>query len=118
MWVMAKGRKARRTCCLQKVNSPNLHLQIRAVHKLAPATGLEPVTKWLTATYSTIELRRNTFVLESGGKIGQGAWGVNTESATKSNVRVRKGRVLLVSCALLWWGRVGFRLLLRGVEGL
>jgi hypothetical protein len=29
--------------------------------KVAPATGLEPVTKWLTATYSTIELRRNVF---------------------------------------------------------
>gem|GEM_PF-6416913 len=25
---------------------------------MAPATGFEPVTKWLTATYSTAELRR------------------------------------------------------------
>jgi hypothetical protein len=28
-------------------------------YKLAPAVGFEPTTKWLTATYSTIELRRN-----------------------------------------------------------
>ena len=27
--------------------------------KMAPALGLEPRTKWLTATYSTIELRRS-----------------------------------------------------------
>ena len=27
--------------------------------RLAPATGLEPVTFWLTARRSTIELRRN-----------------------------------------------------------
>ena len=26
---------------------------------MAPALGLEPRTKWLTATYSTIELRRS-----------------------------------------------------------
>ena len=25
---------------------------------MAPAVGFEPTTKWLTATYSTIELRR------------------------------------------------------------
>jgi hypothetical protein len=31
-------------------------------YKLAPAVGLEPTTKWLTATYSTIELRRNGLV--------------------------------------------------------
>ena len=30
-----------------------------AGQKLAPAAGLEPATKWLTATYSTIELRRS-----------------------------------------------------------
>jgi hypothetical protein len=28
--------------------------------KVAPAVGFEPTTKWLTATYSTIELRRNS----------------------------------------------------------
>ena len=28
-------------------------------NKMAPALGLEPRTKWLTATYSTIELRRS-----------------------------------------------------------
>ena len=27
--------------------------------KMAPALGFEPRTKWLTATYSTAELRRN-----------------------------------------------------------
>ena len=27
--------------------------------KLAPAIGVEPITKWLTATYSTIELLRS-----------------------------------------------------------
>ena len=26
---------------------------------MAPRIGLEPITKWLTATYSTIELPRN-----------------------------------------------------------
>lgn len=30
------------------------------VLNLAPATGLEPVTYWLTANRSTTELRRNT----------------------------------------------------------
>ena len=28
---------------------------------MAPALGLEPRTKWLTATYSTIELRRSIY---------------------------------------------------------
>ncbi len=39
----------------------SLHRQAvtRSVYCLAPAAGLEPATKWLTATYSTIELRRN-----------------------------------------------------------
>ena len=27
--------------------------------EVAPARGFEPLTKWLTATYSTAELRRN-----------------------------------------------------------
>lgn len=31
-------------------------------YALAPATGLEPVTYWLTANRSTTELRRNTRV--------------------------------------------------------
>ncbi len=30
---------------------------------LAPAVGFEPTTKWLTATYSTAELRRNNNLL-------------------------------------------------------
>ena len=30
---------------------------------MAPAVGLEPTTKWLTATYSTIELCRSINVL-------------------------------------------------------
>ena len=29
------------------------------IKKMAPALGLEPRTKWLTATYSTIELRQS-----------------------------------------------------------
>ena len=31
---------------------------------MAPALGLEPRTKWLTATYSTIELRRSIIILK------------------------------------------------------
>ncbi len=31
--------------------------------KMAPPTGFEPVTKWLTAIYSTAELRRNTYII-------------------------------------------------------
>ena len=34
--------------------------------KLAPAVGFEPTTKWLTATYSTIELRRNLPKVKKG----------------------------------------------------
>lgn len=30
---------------------------------MAPATGLEPVTYWLTANRSTAELRRNTLAI-------------------------------------------------------
>lgn|GEM_PF-1497043 len=30
---------------------------------MAPAPGFEPGTKWLTATYSTAELRRNLYVI-------------------------------------------------------
>ena len=38
---------------------------------MAPDTGFEPVTKWLTATYSTAELIRNVVLtsLLSGGII-------------------------------------------------
>jgi hypothetical protein len=32
---------------------------VRGLKRMAPAPGFEPGTKWLTATYSTAELRRN-----------------------------------------------------------
>ena len=31
--------------------------------KMAPRVGFEPTTKWLTATYSAIELPRNVIIL-------------------------------------------------------
>ncbi len=33
---------------------------LRSVNIMAPDAGFEPATKWLTATYSTAELIRNT----------------------------------------------------------
>ena len=40
--------------------SPHLHFLMNFNKKyMAPPTGFEPVTKWLTAIYSTTELRRN-----------------------------------------------------------
>jgi len=39
--------------------------------KMAPVTGFEPVTKWLTATYSTAELHRNKNTFNAFKKVGQ-----------------------------------------------
>jgi hypothetical protein len=58
--------------------------------KLAPATGLEPVTYWLTANRSTIELRWNA---KSRGKDSGKAWKVKCHpgKSSKTGVAPLKG---------------------------
>lgn len=40
----------------------NMYFIIKNKSNMAPPTGFEPVTKWLTAIYSTTELRRNIYI--------------------------------------------------------
>ena len=51
--------RRRKGQCSRTCGSLHRHVVNRRFYYVAPATGLEPVTFWLTARRSTIELRRN-----------------------------------------------------------
>ena len=53
------GKKQGKRQCSRAFGSLHRQAVTRSVYCLAPVTGLEPVTSWLTATRSTIELHRN-----------------------------------------------------------
>jgi hypothetical protein len=66
---------------------------------MAPATGFEPVTKWLTATYSTAELRRNKNNLPLFKKVRlillYGIRSVNAVSIKNLNRKIKCDKPLL-----------------------
>ena len=47
------------TYCFWKTKNLTISCKIPLDQFMAPPVGFEPTTKWLTATYSTTELRRN-----------------------------------------------------------